>query len=326
MKIRNRKLFTQGLLLVSFFLVPLLNLFRLDLFYGHFYILGKRFSFNEAIILLLAILLLVLFFIIISKLFHRHFCRWICPHNSFISLLIKLRSIPFFKKKQRLASLVETAITFVFAPIISFSFFSYFINPKEILVTIHSLDFLSIIGSIYVFFTLLFYLLISTFKQRFCKSGCPYGLLQNVFSDQTKTKRLKNYFTGINLILITLFLVITSAFFLLISTGKGYNVSIRTNLSNIAVEEYLLYTFDIEIENVYNETSTYIISYENIPSTWKYDVVEKVIIPKNEHKIVTAFFKVSPDTFLHQHNILIRVQNNDGREIMREIMIYPVPK
>ena len=144
--------------LALFFLVPVLNLFRIDLVNQHFYLLTQKFSFHEGYILLLAILTLVFSFVSISQWFGRQFCGWLCPHNTFVGYLIRFTK---WNTNQVIRHSVDLLLSIIFAPIIAFCLLSYFINPFDIWNIIRSGAILNCSGISYIVLTMFFFLMIN---------------------------------------------------------------------------------------------------------------------------------------------------------------------
>ncbi|WP_161798182.1 4Fe-4S binding protein [Aneurinibacillus tyrosinisolvens] len=96
----KKRTITQISILLLFFIVPLLDIFRIDLVDLHFYVLRQRFSFSDGLILLLTVLLLVFAFVSIAQWFGRQFCGWMCPHNTFSGYLTKITHSKRLKRKQ----------------------------------------------------------------------------------------------------------------------------------------------------------------------------------------------------------------------------------
>ncbi|WP_047150685.1 4Fe-4S binding protein [Aneurinibacillus tyrosinisolvens] len=135
----KRSLF-RAFFLILFFLVPFLDIFRIDLSANHFFLFGSEFAFSEGRILLYAVLLMVFAFVAIAVWFGRQFCGWACPHNKFLIYMNRLRSLPVFERNPLLKNSVDTLILLLCAPIITYGLISYFYNPMLLFSSIIHFD------------------------------------------------------------------------------------------------------------------------------------------------------------------------------------------
>lgn len=174
---------------VLFFLVPYLNLFRLDIQGGHYYWMTKRLSFDQPLPLLLTILLLVFLVLGLSFFRARLFCSVICPHNTFSKALRWL-------ERRRL----DLPVAIVCTPLVAFTLISYFEAPQQAWRGIMHAESPMALAFFVVLCLFVGWLLVRL-RTKFCQHACPYGFLQHLFTPENPTKLAK---TLVALLLIVL--------------------------------------------------------------------------------------------------------------------------
>lgn len=170
---RKIRLFSQLAVFVAFFLVPLQNVFRIDIGGQHFFLFGKKFAYDDGFLLLVAILFLVFLVVLGAKVSHRFFCSYMCPHNTFVGFLITLG--------KRIRGL-DFAVAMLLAPLVAFALLAYFVDPGWLWTALLSLKAVPLV--IFYWFTALgLFLLFGISRYKFCANACPYGFFQMVFKD-----------------------------------------------------------------------------------------------------------------------------------------------
>ncbi|ERI10566.1 4Fe-4S binding protein [Aneurinibacillus aneurinilyticus] len=323
----NKRMLAQVTILVLFFIVPLLDIFRIDLTHLHFYVLTKSFSFNDGYILLLTILVLVFAFVSISQWFGRQFCGWMCPHNTFSGYLTKITHSKTLRDNAGLRNAIDIGLSLIFSPIIAFSMIAYFYNPKDLFKEIMTLDTNAWSFWAYILTTVFFFIMVNRLRHKFCRSACPYGMLQMILSDKnSRTGGVKNMFRGAGLVLTILMTVMTSILLFAIFTSTGFAVSIGKDLQGIPAENRLIYTYNLQVENLKDKPATFKFEYKNVPESWDVSLPSEVKAEPNSVAMVNLLFRIDEESLGKNSTITIVIINEDGKKIEREISIFPIKK
>ena len=208
--------FTQTLSFIFLFLVPFLDIFRIDIKENEFISLGKHYSFTtlNGIYLALGFVIFLSFFIILSYSKGRVFCGWSCPYGSTIEFFNVIRTVfgsgtnrwvyGFMNRSSMHRILAQTlCILFLFiAPIITaLGLSAYLVNPSRILNTVLNLSTLNTEGVLLISWIFLFIVLtwICGFIVRFdfCRIVCIYGMGQSIiYSSNDQDSKLRPRFTS----------------------------------------------------------------------------------------------------------------------------------
>ncbi|WP_134700234.1 4Fe-4S binding protein [Ammoniphilus sp. YIM 78166] len=325
MKVGATRPLTQVGIFLLFFIVPLLDLFRMDLNQLQFYVFRKSFSFNEAYILLLSVLLLVFFFVGISKWFGRQFCGWMCPHNTFSVYIAKITGTDKLKSSPTLRQFLNIFLSVLFAPIIAFSMVAYFFNPITLFQEIISLQWNSWAFGAYALLVLFFFVMIFKLRSNFCRNACPYGMFQMILSDKdSRPGGFKNMFRGAGLVLLIIVVSLMGLLGFSIYSSSGFSVSIDKKIQGIPTEEYLTYTYGLSIHNNYNRKVTYAIDYQGIPADWDVKVPKQISVSSSVTHSETMMFRVDKHSLNQNYSILVTIRSDDGHLIEKQLNIYPV--
>jgi hypothetical protein len=323
----NKRTLSQVTILVLFFIVPLLDIFRIDLTHLHFYVLRKIFSFNDGYILLLTVLVLVFTFVSISQWFGRQFCGWMCPHNTFSGYLTKLTNSKTLRNSSGLRNAIDIGVSVVFAPLIGFSMIAYFYNPKNLLQDILSFNTGAWSFWAYILTVLFFFVMINRLRYKFCRSACPYGMLQMILSDKnSRTGGIKNMFRGAGLVLTILMTAMVSILLFAIFTSTGFAVSIGKNLQGVAAKDRIIYTYNLQIENLQNKTTTFKLEYKNVPTSWDVILPKEVKAAPNSTAQENLLFRIDQGGNGKNTQITIIITNEEGKQVERKISIFPIKK
>lgn len=320
------RLFSQMGFFILFFLVPILNIFRMDLIQLRFYVFGKSFAFNEGYILLLCVLLMIFIFVGISKWFGRQFCGWMCPHNTFSVYIIKLTNSHALKNSPGLRKLLDIGLSVLFAPIIAFSMVSYFFDPFTLFKQIFTLQWTSWSVGAYLVLVGFFFIMIFRLRSRFCRHACPYGMFQMIFADKNSSRAdgLKNMFKGTGLLL---FLIICSLLGLLgfsIATTDGFSAMVEKQIQGAPAGDYSTYTYDLKIQNNQHEEMKYYVTYEGIPTGWDVKLPEEIMVEGSKTHAEPMIFRIDKASLNNNHDILIKLDSTDGHHMEKKLIIFPV--
>lgn len=323
----KKRTLMQFFILLLFFIVPLFDIFRIDFMHLRFYVFRQSFSFYDGYILMLTVLILVFTFVSISKWFGRKFCGWMCPHNTFSVYVTKLLKTKKLHQKKWLRSMVDILLSFIFAPIIGFSMIAYFYSPYDLWKEIITLNATAWSFWAYVVATGFFFIMIHRLRHRFCRSACPYGILQFAFSDKhSQQSGIKNMFRGTGLVLTLLMAAFVSVLIFSISTSNSFTVSLGKKLQGVVTQDHIIYTYSLQIENLSAQSSTFKIRYENLPSHWEVTVPEQVLVKPNASAEESLLFRINRAIPGENRMITIHVQNETGAEILRQVSLVTSQK
>lgn len=322
----NKRTLSQVSVLLLFFLVPIFDLFRIDLTHLHFFVLRRSFAFSEGLILLLVILTLVLFFIAISKWFGRQFCGWMCPHNTFSGYLTKLTHSKTLKNNKALCQTIDIGLSVIFAPIISFAFVAYFYNPMDLLNDIKTFNTSGWAFWAYILISVFFFIMINRLRHNFCRNVCPYGMLQMLLSDKNSQKGgIQNMFKGMGLVLTLAIVGMASFAMYLIFTSTGYSLSISKNptLSGIEIKDHYIYEYDLTVENLKTNTENFTLELTDVPKEWEVDSPKEFTINGStvyENKLI---FKADKESYNKNFIVTVTVKNAEGKVMQKQLNIFP---
>lgn len=317
----------RAIVLLAFFALPLLNIFRIDLSSFHFYVLGNKFSFVKGYILLVTVLFMVFTFVSIAKWFGRQFCGWLCPHNKFILFLNSIGNLGPMKNNKVLKFIIEYGIITVASPIIAFGFISYFYDPVKLYHDIITFDYKQYSMIAMAVYTVFFFVMLHRkIRYNYCRNNCPYGILQMALQDKFSragVKGLKNTYRGSGIILTVILILLVSVISYGLLTNKGFETSILKQEQGRTVGKYVNYSYQLSIENLENKPVTYKITYKNIPSTWVTQLPSEVKVAANSVSSQDIFFKADESTFDKNYVIVATFVNERGKVVERTIPIFP---
>ena len=174
--IRRPRRAMQYLVLALLVLAPYLNLFRMDLSTGSFWLLGQRLWAPQFYLVMFLLALAVFLIIVASLVLGRVFCGWVCPQNLFNELERRW--------EKRLGRRGTLALSVLIAFLGSFVVLSYLTDGPALLRALltgrPSPGWLAF----WVGATAFFSLALGWWRTAICHSVCPYGFLQSVLTDR----------------------------------------------------------------------------------------------------------------------------------------------
>ncbi|MDX2000675.1 MAG: 4Fe-4S binding protein [Thermoanaerobaculia bacterium] len=186
---RRRRLIQIGFLAV-FALLPLFDLFRFDLPAGRLHLFGAEIWLDEWTYLWLAGMFALWIVGALSLIFGRVYCAYACPQMVFSELahdvdalakrVFRGRDPKFVKKASRVLSLAIIAVLSITASVL---FMGYFAPLGDVVRRLFSFDVGLWLGAVGAATTLVAFLDIAFVREGFCRSACPYGLLQGLLED-----------------------------------------------------------------------------------------------------------------------------------------------
>lgn len=190
-----------------FVIIPFFNVIRFDIPRQRFYFLGYELWISEFAIIFFSLMFLMFAIAAISMLYGRIYCGYLCPQMIFseaftdIEEWIRKRiNKKFIRWKKKTRDIISKGIFYtvmwICSIFLAFVFVAYFIEPRDLLERLFSLDLVSTGGIVGAATTVVVFLDFAFVRQTFCKNVCPYGYLQGILSDQ-KTL-LVEYRDGMN--------------------------------------------------------------------------------------------------------------------------------
>jgi cytochrome c oxidase accessory protein FixG len=177
-----------------FLALPFSNVMRFDIPRQRFYFFGVQLWISEFGIIFFAMMFLMFVIVASSVVYGRVYCGYMCPQMIFSEASVAVENwlarkvnkhfikwpAPRRKLISRLAWLAIIGVASVF---LAFIFISYFVEPRDLLGRLLSLDIRTAGGISGAVVTLITFLDFTLLRQRFCTTVCPYGYLQGMLGD-----------------------------------------------------------------------------------------------------------------------------------------------
>jgi cytochrome c oxidase accessory protein FixG len=179
---------------LAFLILPFCNVVRFDIPRQRFYFAGYELWINEFAIVFFALMFLMFLVVASSVFYGRVYCGYMCPQMIFSeastaleSRLRRLVTKRFMhwkpKARTRLYRALFYGVVAVASVFLAFIFISYFVEPRDLLRRLFSLDIRTAAGISGAAVTLVTFLDFSLVRLRFCTTVCPYGYLQGMLGD-----------------------------------------------------------------------------------------------------------------------------------------------
>jgi len=176
-----------------FFTLPLSNLIRFDIPRQRFYFFGQELWISEFATIFFTLMFLLFVVVAMSMFYGRVYCGYLCPQMIFSEASILAENkikrwvtkyVNWNPKNRNLLSRALFYFVVSFASVIlAFVFIAYFVEPRDLIHRLFSLDIKTaggIAGATTTLLTLLDFLFV---RQHFCTTVCPYGYLQGMLAD-----------------------------------------------------------------------------------------------------------------------------------------------
>ena len=191
---RSRRIIQFSCFLV-FVALPFFNVMRFDIPRQRFYFAGYELWINEFGILFFSMLFMLYVVAAASMLYGRIYCGYFCPQMIFseASLAVEDRIKKFINKRfiklpagrrQLMSGILFYAVLLVASVFLAFVFISYFVEPRDLIGRLFTLDIKTAGGIAGAATTLIVFLDFAFVRQTFCKTICPYGYLQGMLGDK----------------------------------------------------------------------------------------------------------------------------------------------
>ena len=186
---KQRRIIQLGFFVV-FALLPLFDLFRFDFTISRFYFFRNEIWLDEWTLIWLALMFAMWLVGAASLILGRVFCAYACPQMVFSEFANDLHA--FAKKIARKISVnergaavrvVSLALLAPVSVLFSVLFMAYFAPLPEVVRRLVRFDVGPWIGLLGLLTAVLFFLDFAFLREGFCRSACPYGLLQGILED-----------------------------------------------------------------------------------------------------------------------------------------------
>ncbi len=185
----------QFVCFLIFVALPFFNVMRFDIPRQRFYFAGYELWISEFGILFFSLLFLLYVIAAASMLYGRIYCGYFCPQMIFseaslavedkLKRAVNKRFIKLpAKRRQMISSALFYAVIGLASVFLAFVFISYFVEPRDLLGRLFSLDIRTAGGIAGAATTLITFLDFAFVRQNFCKTICPYGYLQGMLGDK----------------------------------------------------------------------------------------------------------------------------------------------
>lgn len=178
-----------------FLALPFFNVIRFDIPRQRFYFAGFELWINEFAIIFFAMMFLMFVVVASSVVYGRVYCGYMCPQMIFSEAaasmedwlkrkLNKLFPTLSAAKKQLLWRIASYGAIGAASVVLAFIFIAYFVEPRDLLGRLLTLDIRTaggISGAVVTLFTFLDFAFVRT---TFCTTVCPYGYLQGFLGDK----------------------------------------------------------------------------------------------------------------------------------------------
>ena len=179
---------------LAFLALPFFNIVRFDIPRQRFYFAGYELWINEFGIIFFALMFLMFVVIVSSVFYGRVYCGYMCPQMIFSEASIALEARlgrwlnkrkPDWSARARkgAAGAAFYGILAMASVFLAFAFISYFVEPRDLLRRLLSLDVRTAGGISGAAVTAITFLDFTLVRQHFCSTVCPYGYLQGMLGD-----------------------------------------------------------------------------------------------------------------------------------------------
>ena len=146
------------------------------------HVFGYNIWMQEFFLVLIATIVVTLLFLLVTLVFGRIWCGWLCPQTVLIDFTY------FFDRRANkglLYSLASALVVLVLSVIIASSLIWYFVSPYEFLQELSSGGLGKVTWGFWITLTIIFFLNFTLLRHKWCKTICPYAVLQSVLFDKS---------------------------------------------------------------------------------------------------------------------------------------------
>lgn len=185
-----RRRLVQLAFLAVFVALPLFDLFRFDFARSRLLLFREEIWLDEWTILWLALMFAMWLVGAVSLVFGRVYCAYACPQMVFTELAhdldawgLRLARGLDVKRRATAARAISLSLLALVSVAVSVLFMGYFAPLPEVLQRLARLDVGPFVGAVGATCTILAFLDFGFVRESFCRTACPYGLLQGVIED-----------------------------------------------------------------------------------------------------------------------------------------------
>ncbi|WP_161798149.1 FixG Ig-like domain-containing protein [Aneurinibacillus tyrosinisolvens] len=136
----------------------------------------------------------------------------------------------------------------------------------------------------------------------------------------------KNMVRGSGLVLTVIMVLLVSMFTFALSANTGFAISLGKNLQNIPVQNRIVYTYDLKIENLTGKAASYSVSYNGVPDAWETKLPKQVEVKPHAMENVPLLFRTDEKSLNTNTTITVLIKNDSGKTMERQFSIFPVRK
>jgi cytochrome c oxidase accessory protein FixG len=185
---------THLLCFAIFLALPFFDIMRFDIPRQRFYFVRHELWISEFAIIFFALTLFMIVIGAAALLYGRVYCAYLCPQMIFseasiavekrlVRCVARRRSQWILRHRRIIARVLFDAVLALASALLAFIFVSYFVEPRDLLRRLLSLDVSAAGGIAGATTTLLTFLDFAFLRLRFCTAACPYGYLQGFLAD-----------------------------------------------------------------------------------------------------------------------------------------------
>ncbi len=186
-----RRRLIQLAFLAVFILLPLFDLFRFDFSTGRLHLFRAQIWLDEWAILWLALMFAMWLIAALSLVLGRVYCAYACPQMVFTEIAHDFdaigkrlsRKIRDRQLRERTAKGISYGLLGVLSVAVSVLFMGYFAPLPLVISRLLHLDIGLWVGLVGASTALIAFLDFAFVRESFCRSACPYGLLQGILED-----------------------------------------------------------------------------------------------------------------------------------------------
>lgn len=154
---------------------------RFDIPTLRLHVFGFSFWMQEFFIVLVATLFFALLTIFVTLVFGRIWCGWLCPQTVLIDFM------PFIDKANKadfLRKALALLLTFLLSILVAASLIWYFVSPYEFIHDLMAGRLGTTTWGFWIVLTIILFLNFAFLRHTWCKTVCPYSMLQGVLFDK----------------------------------------------------------------------------------------------------------------------------------------------
>ena len=190
----RRRNVVHAICFAIFVALPFFDVMRFDIPRQRFYFAGQEIWINEFAIIFFALLFLMFVIVGASMLYGRIYCGFLCPQMIFseasmtlekkLQTLLNKHFVGVPAARRRIVQRVLFyGLVWIGSVGLAFVFIAYFVEPRDLLFRLLSLDIVTAGGIAGAATTVITFLDFAFVRTKFCTTVCPYGYLQGMLGD-----------------------------------------------------------------------------------------------------------------------------------------------